>query len=242
MIKEIEAPWRRAPVLYEDTVESTNLSLKKMSAEGAVSGTVLTAGIQTAGKGRTGKSFLSPEGGLYMSMLLKFPEFDRRLLTLTAVTAVAVSEALDSFFDIKTEIKWPNDILLNEKKLCGILTEARTGAEGISIIVGIGINLNNESFPGEIKNIACSVFSETGKTSDIREFLLNLVKALDGYFAAAPELPEDCLEKYRSRCSTVGKLLSSSDTAIGVAEDYSLILRHPDGTEGIKFFGEILQQ
>ena len=239
MIKTLKAPFRRAPVFYEDVTVSTNTQLKEMAADGAENGTVLISGSQTGGRGRRGRSFLSPEGGLYLSMLLKFPKFDERLSSITAVTAVAVSSTLDRELGTKTAIKWPNDIRIDGRKLCGILTEAVSRGTETDIVVGIGINLNAASFPDELKTIATSVLAETGRKTDIDSFAMSLVSALDGYFENAPDFPPSCLEEYRARCDTLGKDLPSGGTAVRIEDDYSLAVRNPDGSEYIKFFGEI---
>lgn len=242
MIKQINRELSfRAPVFYEECLDSTNAALKRMALQGAESGTVLIARTQTSGRGRQGRSFVSPEGGLYLSMLLCFDKPDDRLLSLTAVAAVAVSEALEEALGIKTLIKWPNDLELNGKKLCGILTEAVTCGSQLNIIAGIGINLNTATFPEEIKERACSVFSETGICCDIESLYPVVIKHLDRGFSALPEIPGDCLDLYRARCSTPGKHLSNGGTAVRIDSDFSLIIRMPDGSEQKKFFGEIMQ-
>ena len=231
-------PGRAAPVLFTEETDSTNNELKRMASE-ARSGTVLISARQTAGKGRSGRSFISNEGGLYYSMLLKFAEPDERLLNATPLTAVAVVRTLQSFGVNGAEIKWPNDILLGGKKLCGILTECVTDKDGMKLIVGIGINVNTDSFPEDIAQIACSVKSVTGKSLNVRRMGMELTRQLDRVFEALPEYAPEDLAQYRNLCGTIGKKISVGGVAVRIEDDFSLTARMPDGSEKRIFFGEI---
>ena len=113
---------RAAPLLREESVDSTNLYLRRL-AETAADGTAVIAASQTAGRGRSGRGFLSPEGGLYLSVLLRPDVEPERLPTLTPVAAVAVCRAVGAVCGLSCGIKWPNDVLLGGKKICGILVE-----------------------------------------------------------------------------------------------------------------------
>ena len=234
-------PARNAPVLFKEQSESTNTEMKVRAAE-LPHGTVLWSHSQTAGRGRSGRTFISHEGGLYYSMLLKFPEPDERLTAVTPLAAVAVVRALRSVCGISAQIKWPNDILSGEKKLCGILTESVTGSGGMQIIVGIGINVNTETFPGLPENTACSVFTETGRTADLAELAKQLTYELDRVYAKLPDTGSEELEEYRSLCCTIGRKISLGGTALRIDEDFSLVTLLPDGTENRIYFGEIFQE
>lgn len=233
-------PARTAPILFEEETSSTNTELKARAAA-LPHGTVLWSLRQTAGRGRSGRTFISPEGGLYYSMLLRFPSPDERLTAVTPLAAVAVARALRSVCGLETQIKWPNDILCGGKKLCGILTES-TVSGGMQIIAGIGVNVNTPSFPGLPEDTACSVFTETGRLSRIEELTVCLTSELDRVFALLPETAPEDLAEYRRLCCTVGRQVSGRGTALRIEDDFSLVTRLPDGTEDRIFFGEIFQK
>ena len=157
-------PERGAPVLFEAELDSTNTRLKAMAAY-AEPGTVIAAGRQTGGRGRLGRSFASPPGGVYLSMLLAPAADMRACLTLTPTAAVAVRRALKKVCGLGADIKWPNDLQFGGKKLCGILTESVTAGGSFKLIIGIGVNLNTgmDELPLELHDTACSVYSVTGR-------------------------------------------------------------------------------
>ena len=214
---------------------STNTELRSR-AEHLPHGTVLWSLRQTAGRGRSGRSFLSPEGGLYYSMLLRFPDADERLTAVTPLAAVAAVRALRKVCGIEARIKWPNDLLTDGGKLCGILTESTVGANGMQIIVGIGINVNTQSFPGLPEGTACSVFTQTGKTSDIEALASRLTLELDRAYAPLPLTAPEDLAEYRRLCCTLGRKVSGHGTALRIEDDFSLVTCLPDGTENRLFF------
>lgn len=155
-----------------DVLPSTSDLAKKLGAEGAPEGTVVIARAQTAGRGRQGKSFASPKGtGLYMSLILR-PPFPSDPGMVTTAAAVAVSLAIEDISGRKPGIKWVNDVYLNGKKVCGILTEAGGIKDGAPtyIVLGIGINLTepDEGFPEELSGIAGAVFPR-GAKADVTE-------------------------------------------------------------------------
>ena len=180
---------------HYETINSTNKKAKALALEGAVHGTLVTADAQEAGVGRRGRSWSSEkEAGIYMSMLLRPSIQTQKASMLTLVAALATQRALVHLChgvmkdakEYKTgqpAIKWPNDIVLNKKKICGILTEmSLTGTEIDYVVIGIGINVNNKDFPEEISETASSLFLELGKEMD-RELLIKEVwKQFDVYY------------------------------------------------------------
>ena len=144
-------------VLRYDTVDSTNNVCKALAAQGLDS-TAVIARAQTAGKGRLGRSFQSPEGGLYLSALWQDCPAGQ-LLTVTPLAAVAVCRAVESLCDTDCGIKWCNDVVLHGKKLCGILTESSLLPDGSAawLVVGIGVNVGQASFPPDIADMATSL-------------------------------------------------------------------------------------
>ena len=175
-------------IAYLPSVTSTNDLLKAMAEAGAAEGTVLVAGEQTRGKGRLGRSFTSAAGkGIYLSALLRPSLPPEALLPLTGFTAEAMGRALKRAVGAKTQIKWVNDLLLNGKKLCGILTESAFSAEGrlSYVVVGIGVNVNYDrgDFPEELRDIAGSLRTELGQTFPLAPIAAAMVEELDALYA-----------------------------------------------------------
>ena len=161
-----------------EEIDSTNKKAKELALAGAEHGVLITADVQQAGIGRRGRTWLSEKGtGIYMSMVLR-PEIDtEKASMLTLVAAMAVQKAIEEMCELNAQpkIKWPNDIVLNKKKICGILTELSLRGTDIDfVIVGIGINVNNQTFAEEIAQTASSLSLELGKEID-REMLISKV-------------------------------------------------------------------
>ena len=194
-------------VFFAEETDSTN-NLAKQHAD-MPDGTLFVAEIQTAGKGRLGNAWTSPKGsGIWMSLLLKPDIPPARVPEITLVAGLAVCKGLNRFVE-KTPamIKWPNDIVIGGKKICGILTELSAQIEAVEYVVtGIGINVNIESFEGTLSEKATSVFIETGKTQKraaivqavLLEFETLYTQFLNGGFDAVRE-------EYKQNCVTLGK-------------------------------------
>lgn len=160
-------------VLFYDVIDSTNLETKRKALEGAGHGTLIIADAQSAGRGRLGRNWSSPPGmGIWMSLLLR-PSFAPFMAPkLTLLGAMAVVDALESI-GIECSIKWPNDIVIGGKKVCGILTEMGTDGDSIAyVVLGIGINVYNTSFPEDIDRVATSIWKEFPKVDVNRERLI----------------------------------------------------------------------
>lgn len=156
--------WVAKEVLYFDTIDSTNTKAQELAEKGYQSGTLVVADKQESGKGRRGRSWVSPSGtGIFMTLMIKPDINPNNASMLTLVAALAVAKAITSVTGEKALIKWPNDIVVNGKKVCGILTEMNAQFDYINhIVVGIGINVHNESFPEEISQMASSLMIEAG--------------------------------------------------------------------------------
>ncbi|MBR7002868.1 MAG: biotin--[Neisseriaceae bacterium] len=172
MLKELENRFNfPVEIHYVDETTSTNTVLKQMAADGAKDGTVYLAARQTQGRGRMGRSFFSPDGGLYFSMLFRPKMNPATSLLLTVAAAVAVAEAMDEVFDTQSKIKWVNDVYVNGKKVCGILAESQLDPSKPTeqaVIVGIGINVcaPKDGFPTEIENRAGALCETNEAVSD----------------------------------------------------------------------------
>lgn len=231
-------------ILEFDEVTSTNVILKEKAVCGEPEGTVVIAKKQTAGKGRCGRSFFSPENnGLYMSVLLRPDNSFEDSFFVTPMAAVSVCRALSRLGAKDTYIKWVNDIFLDGKKVCGILAEAGIDKNGHKFIVlGIGINLMNSEFPDEIKNIAGAVFED--------KIVLPRTaaqKILDELW----ELYKNCMEndfytEYKNRSFIIGKevfLVNAEEKrrvkVLDIDKQYRLVIENEMGLVETIFTGEV---
>ena len=185
-----------------DSLPSTNLEAARRAIEGAPEGLCVIAGEQTAGRGRLDRQWVSPKGaGLYFSIVLRptFEQTDWPLLTLMA--AVAVHDALLVSCAAQTDIKWPNDVLAADQKLCGILAETVETQSGRAVVVGIGINLTKLAVNAELENIATSVEAISGQTPDLETVLKALQSSLAIYYQilCAPDGPERIIREWTAR-------------------------------------------
>ena len=162
---ELKSNWVGKNLWYYDEIDSTNNRAMALGEERAPHGTTVVADQQNGGKGRRGRTWLSPSGtNIYVSILLR-PEFDvQKAPMLTLLMAYSVTEVLREAEGLDARIKWPNDIVLNKKKVCGILTEMTMKDSDIDyVVIGVGINVNNEEIPQELTISATSLKLETGK-------------------------------------------------------------------------------
>lgn len=171
-------------VLSFDCVDSTNIKAKQLAELGETEGTLVVAEQQTTGKGRRGRSWQSEYGvGVWMTLILR-PEIPPvNVSGLTLLTALAVARAIRQVCDVSAQIKWPNDIVIAKKKICGILTEMSSEENFVHYVaVGVGINANTKKFPPEIKNIASSIQLETGKKVDRCALTAAFVSIFSDYY------------------------------------------------------------
>lgn len=235
-------------VHYYDRVTSTNTVLMEMGVAGAQEGTLVAADQQTAGKGRRGRSFYSPEHtGVYFSVLLR-PQFSmREALMITAAAAVAVARAIEQLVGAEPAIKWVNDLFLHGKKVCGILAEAFLQGQNPFVVLGIGVNLMDPpgGYPADARNQIGSLFG-TGACD--REFGCRLIgRTLFHFFDIYHKLPERTfMQEYRSRSCVINQkvLLISPDTersayVLDIDDEAQLVVRLDDGTVEKVNTGEI---
>lgn len=235
-----------------DSVDSTNNYLKKLADEGAPHGTVVLCDQQTGGRGRRGNSFLSPAGkGLYLSALLRpeLPPMD--VIDLTAWIAVAVCDAVEQVIGERPGIKWTNDIILRQKKLCGILTELSLEGESGAlnhVVAGIGINVSQseEDFGPEVSQVAISLEQALGRKIRRADLAAALIRALDRLDRDFPVKKAEYLERYRADCLTTGhevRLIQKGVTRTAFAESiddqFALVVRWPDGTRETVTAGDV---
>lgn len=234
-----DEPFIRRIELTEET-PSTNLLAKELARQGAQSGTLVIAQKQTAGRGRRGRSWESGEGtSLAMSILLR-PGFSaEKASRITQAAALGMCRTL-RHFGADAKIKWPNDILVNGRKLVGILSEFGMEGEKLSYIVcGIGVNVGQRGFSGELSEIAGSLYTETGVLVPREAVAAHAVKALAPLFCACEEdaAYKKLLSDYRQNCLTLGqsvKVIGTDavryGTAVDTDEEGRLLLRQEDGS------------
>lgn len=188
-------------ILRFDSVGSTNTEAAVQASQGAAEGLCVMAEQQTAGRGRQARTWISEKGsGLYFSVVLR-PKFDTRYFPLiTLMAGVAVHDALEEF-GIRPDIKWVNDILVNDRKIAGILAETVDSPDGLAVVVGIGINLTSRNFPAEIAETATSIGSETGKTCTADDLAESLTPFLSYFYEilSGPNGPADIIDAWRRR-------------------------------------------
>ena len=237
-------------ITFVPSVGSTNTVLRALAEQGAPEGTVVIADEQTGGRGRMGRAFYSPAGsGIYLSLLLRPVNADpRQTVTLTAAAAVALCQAIETVSENEPQIKWVNDIFLNGRKICGILSEAAFGLEsGVPeyVVVGVGINAYTPEggFPPELAEIAGALWERPvpgGKNRLAAEFVNHFWKL---YTAGDPAA---FLEDYRRRSLVVGKdvtvIAGGRETpahALGIDENCRLLVRYENGETAALSYGEV---
>ena len=198
-----------AQILRFDSLPSTNAEAASRAVEGGAEGLCIVASEQTAGRGRLDRQWVSPKNaGLYCSIILR-PTFDQGLWPLlTLMAAVAVYDTLLAVHSLQTDIKWPNDILANDKKLCGILAETVETRLGRAVILGVGVNLKKNSFPGELDAVATSVEADAGSVVDSQVVLRRLLNSFASYYQTLQRAggPEEIVREWSSRSSyAIGK-------------------------------------
>lgn len=229
-----------------DNIDSTNTRAKEYALENGKKSAFFIAKSQSGGRGRRGRSFLSNEGGLYLSYLC-YPELlAKDAIKLTVFAAVALAETVLEFSGKEVGIKWVNDLILGEKKLAGILTEGEFCDSGKTFryaVVGIGVNLYRQSFGEELSGIATDLESESGERVDIYAFAVSLAKRLASFETSRSQ---EYMEKYRKLSVALGRRVSVTDadgaypaTALEIKDSGALLVRLDSGEERELNSGEI---
>lgn len=245
-----------------DTIDSTNTEALKQARHGADEGLCVVARQQTAGRGRHGRTWVSEkDAGLYFSIVLR-PKLDTKFLPLmTLMTGVAVHDTLEEF-GIRSDIKWVNDLLVNERKICGILAETTDTNDGLAVVVGIGINLRSSNLPAEIADTATSIeevlstppavpggFSPRHITRLSTELVESLTKYLSYFYDIlnGENGPAEISGEWRNRSSYFSgksvRVVSENGSVSGVTDGLepngALRVRKEDGTVAIIQAGDV---
>ena len=239
-------------LLCLDVIDSTNTECKRQAMSGAEEGLVVTAEEQTAGRGRRGRDFQSPRGkGLYLSALLRPRLTPEEVSDFTAWVAVAVCDGIEACCGVRPKIKWTNDIVLNGRKLVGILTELGIESESNALdylVTGIGINVNEtpEDFSPEVREMATSLAQELGRPVRRAELAAQVALALDRMYAAYPKEKERYLQMYRADCLTPGhqvQLITPTARreafALEIDDQFNLVVELPDHSRESMAAGEV---
>jgi BirA family biotin operon repressor/biotin-[acetyl-CoA-carboxylase] ligase len=236
-------------VLSFDSIDSTSTFSKTLHHTEAPHGTIVIAEEQTAGRGRLQRNWISQrEKNLLFSVIL-YPEFDiEKVSLLPFVGSLAVADAIESVTELSPTCKWPNDVLINNKKVCGMLLESSTGNSGpVKIILGIGVNVNQEEFPDDLLYKASSLKIECGIAIDRIRLLQKILEELENRYEQLSHFPpQRMLNDWRMKALLFGKKItvlesefSFAATAIDVAENGSLIIETEDGTKRNIFAGDV---
>ena len=245
---QIHTKWAGKTVHFAREIDSTNLWIKRLAKEGAPEGTLALAEFQSAGRGRLGRSWEVPEGTSVMMSILLRPKFEPQYApTLTLVMGMAVAKAVKSLgFDVS--IKWPNDVVVSHKKICGILTEmgVRDGKIDYAVI-GVGINVNIREFPEEMADKATSLYLEGGREFDRSQIPGLVMEAFEKYyekFAATCDLSglkeeyESILANYNQPVRVLAKE-PYEGVARGITDGGELLVEKTDGTIVAVSAGEV---
>lgn len=225
-----------------DIVDSTNIIASELATRGAEEGTVVLAKMQKEGKGRLDREWFSPKGGLWFSIILRPDIKPSEATKLTLMAGVAVARTLRSLHNLDAKIKWPNDVLIEDKKVCGILTEVRSFENKIEyVILGIGINasFDLEDLPKEISDISTTLKHELGRDTALDELLMALLTQFDKcYEILRGGKSNRILKSWRELSATLGrgvKISTLKETIEGIALDVddigALIVKTNDDKE-----------
>ena len=242
--------WAGKKVVYYDETDSTNNQAKAYGEKGEAHGTLFVADMQAAGKGRRGRVWVSPAGSsIYMTILLHPDVLPTKAPQLTLVMAMAVAEGIRKVTGLETKIKWPNDIIVNGRKVCGILTEMSTEIDYINyVVIGDGINVNQETFPEEIRDTATSLKIETGSSVRRSVLIATIMECFEQFYEVfmTTEDLSGLQERYNAMLVNLGREVRVLEPgneyeahALGINRIGELIVRTPDGQEKEIYAGEV---
>jgi len=222
-----------------------------MASQGACHGTVIHADQQSTGRGRGGREFLSPAGGLYFSLILR-PELNvHELPLITLAAGVGLCNAIKKASKVQVQLKWPNDLYLNDRKLAGILTESgpiSSAAGPKFLVIGVGINVNTdlEEFPSSLRRKVISLYHVTGSEADVDGLLISATQAILFSVQRLAVDRDDLLADWRALDYLQGKLLEYEGrdgvipaTGVGLAGDGRYVIRDQDGVEHLILAGDL---
>ena len=241
------------PVVFSPEVDSTNRLASELASQGAPHGTLVTAQEQTSGRGRRGRVWFSHPGGAWFSLILRRPFALSRAFELTLLASVALQRVISQLTKLDVQIKWPNDLFVNDRKVGGILAEIRSDGEQVhQAVVGIGINCNIpiEAFPEEVSQVATSLSAESGQMTDrtqlVGRFLALYGEMLEFLFRGEPAF-ERVHEEWCAHSHTLGRQVRVQTNrdiiegrAVQLDKDGTLMIRNQNGEDMAVHSGEVL--
>lgn len=246
----LETEWLGRELIYQEEIDSTNAKAKRIGEQEGKNGTVVVADCQTAGRGRRGKSWISPKGmNIYFSILLRPDLLANRASMITLVAAMALADAVKKEMQLQVQIKWPNDVIVNGKKISGILTESSTDMEYVNyVVVGIGVNCNQEQFEDEIKDVASSIILESGEKVNRNQLLATFLQSFEHYYSdfLKTEDLSVLIDEYNSMLVNCGRQVRIIEMdkerilkAIGIDKNGALIVENENGKKETIVSGEV---
>lgn len=237
-------------VVYYEEIDSTNTQVKRMAKEGAEQGLVVTADKQSAGKGRRGRVWESPAGtNLYFSLLLRPELKPDKAPMLTLVMAYSVAKVIRAQGGLPVEIKWPNDLVLAKKKICGILTEMELSGNQIKdVVIGVGINVNTTEFPEELRDKATSLYLQKGEQMERQLLLAQILEEFGRQYERFLEIQDLSFLQNEYNQMLINKdrevlVLEPGQEyqakALGMNEKGELLVEKEDGSVEAVFAGEV---
>lgn len=248
--KHLKTKWAGRNIVCRELVDSTNTLAKELAEVGASEGTLVIAEEQTGGRGRRGRSWCTPKGTTVAMTLVLRPDIPPECASMvTLVMGLAVAKAINQLYPLKAGIKWPNDVVINGKKICGILTELRLKSNGIRyLVVGTGINANVPEFPEELKETALSLVQELGHEVDRAELIAESLFWFEEYYEkfirtqSLVLLKEEYEELLLNKGRTVRVLEPGNEysgVSRGINEKGELLVQREDGTVTAVYAGEV---
>lgn len=246
----MDTRWAGHPVIFYGVLDSTNLRAKLDAEKGASQGTLVVADMQTAGRGRRGRGWSSPAGvNAYFTLILK-PDFEPdKASMLTLVMAMAVAEGITETCGAEAYIKWPNDIVIGGKKVCGMLTELSVQQEYIQhVVIGAGINVGLQEFAPEIADMATCLERECGRKVPRAELIVYIMKAFEKYYEKFLETLDfsglkETYDGLLINCGREVRVLDPKGEYMGISKGINaageLLVELPDGSVAAVYAGEV---
>lgn len=242
----LNTAWAGRTIICLDSVDSTNRYARGIAAQGAQHGTLVTAAVQTAGRGRRGRSWISPQGdGIFMTLIVRPDVPPSEIASLSLLTALAVARAIRRETGLEAKIKWPNDIVVSGRKVCGMLLEMDADAQRVhSVAAGIGINVHQRAFDEEIAHTASSLDMLSGR----RQSRAAIIRAFLEEFEKVYELEshEEIMRAYCACSATIAQRVqviapdrTFTGTAVAVTGSGSLLVMDEDGTQREVLAGDV---
>lgn len=250
IVSRIHTKWAGKEVIFQSETESTNGDCKKLAENGGAHGTLVVADSQTGGRGRRGRKWESEKGtSISMSLLLRPSIFPDQAPVLTLIMALSVVQAMEEIGIKGAGIKWPNDIVINGKKVCGILTEMSAEIGFIHyVVIGVGVNVSTKDFPEELEEVATSIYLQTGTEyarAQLIEAIVRIFEEHYEYYVKHGSLGQlkDSYETFLVNANNMVRVLDAkgeySGTALGINESGELLVKKDSGEVCPVYAGEV---